>query len=149
MKFLNLIRRISALALKPVKDNAAFFAFMYILGIICTYATVPDKSGYHAYELAPQELFVDVYMLCVILTLIPKKIRLWIKRIIYTLSYAVAIVDLYCFVKFDTTITPTMLLLVGETDSREATEFLESYLSFDIVFSSMGWILLLILIHVA
>ncbi len=149
MKFLNLIRRISALALKPVKDNAAFFVFMYILGIICTYATVPDKRGYHAYELAPQELFVDVYMLCVILTLIPKKIRLWIKRIIYTLSYAVAIVDLYCFVKFDTTITPTMLLLVGETDSREATEFLESYLSFDIVFSRLGWILLLVLIHVA
>ena len=37
--------------------------------------------------------------------------------------------------KFDTTITPTMLLLVGETDSREAAEFLESYLTGSVVFS--------------
>lgn len=57
-------------------------------------------------------------------------------------------VDVYCFVKFDTTITPTMLLLVGETDGREATEFLESYLTPDVVFSRLGWVLLVMIVHI-
>lgn len=57
----------------------------------------------------------------------------------------IVLVDVYCFVKFDTTITPTMLLLVGETDSREAAEFLESYLTGSVVFSRLGWVLLVLL----
>ena len=43
---------------------------------------------------------------------------------LYVVFYAVALTDVYCFVKFDSTLTPTMLLLVGETDEREAGEAL-------------------------
>lgn len=121
---------------------------MYVLGIVCTYAVVPDKRGYHAWPLAPYELFFDVSILCVVLWLLPYKISLWAKRVIYFLFYLLVVVDVYCFVKFDTTITPTMLLLVGETDSREATEFLESYLTPDVVFSRLGWVLLVMVVHI-
>lgn len=121
---------------------------MYVLGIVCTYAVVPDKRGYHAWPLAPYELFFDVSILCVVLWLLPHKISLWAKRVIYFLFYLLVVVDVYCFVKFDTTITPTMLLLVGETDSREATEFLESYLTPDVVFSRLGWVLLVMVVHI-
>lgn len=124
------------------------FVFMYVLGIVCTYAVVPDKRGYHAWPLAPYELFFDVSILCVVLWLLPYKISLWAKRVIYFLFYLLVVVDVYCFVKFDTTITPTMLLLVGETDSREATEFLESYLTPDVVFSRLGWVLLVMVVHI-
>lgn len=82
------------------------------------------------------------------LWLLPYKISLWAKRVIYFLFYLLVVVDVYCFVKFDTTITPTMLLLVGETDSREATEFLESYLTPDVVFSRLGWVLLVMIVHI-
>ncbi len=133
---------------KPIRGNAAFFVFMYVLGIVCTYAVVPDKRGYHAWPLAPYELFFDVSILCVVLWLLPYKISLWAKRVIYFLFYLLVVVDVYCFVKFDTTITPTMLLLVGETDSREATEFLESYLTPDVVFSRLGWVLLVMVVHI-
>lgn len=133
---------------KPIRGNAAFFVFMYVLGIVCTYAVVPDKRGYHAWPLAPYELFFDVSILCVVLWLLPYKISLWAKRVIYFLFYLLVVVDVYCFVKFDTTITPTMLLLVGETDSREATEFLESYLTPDVVFSRLGWVLLVMIVHI-
>lgn len=133
---------------KPIRGNAAFFVFMYVLGIVCTYAVVPDKRGYHAWPLAPYELFFDVSILCVVLWLLPHKISLWAKRVIYFLFYLLVVVDVYCFVKFDTTITPTMLLLVGETDSREATEFLESYLTPDVVFSRLGWVLLVMVVHI-
>lgn len=133
---------------KPIRGNAAFFVFMYVLGIVCTYAVVPDKRGYHAWPLAPYELFFDVSILCVVLWLLPHKISLWAKRVIYFLFYLLVVVDVYCFVKFDTTITPTMLLLVGETDGREATEFLESYLTPDVVFSRLGWVLLVMIVHI-
>lgn len=149
MKYLDIAKRIFANVLRPFKDNAAFLIFMYVLGLVCVYAVVPDKRGYHAYRLAPQELFVDVCLLCLLLWVVPRKVSVWLKRIIYVLAYTVGIVDVYCFVKFDTTITPTMLLLVGETNSGEATEFLRSYLSPDIIFSRLGRVLLVLAAHVA
>lgn len=148
MKILNQAGRVFTNIFKPIRGNAAFFVFMYVLGIVCTYAVVPDKRGYHAWPLAPYELFFDVSILCVVLWLLPHKISLWAKRVIYFLFYLLVVVDVYCFVKFDTTITPTMLLLVGETDSREATEFLESYLTPDVVFSRLGWVLLVMIVHI-
>lgn len=69
MKFLNIIRQMFTGVLKPLKDNGAFLVFMYILGLVTVYAVVPDKHGYHAYRLAPQELFVDVCLLCMLLWL--------------------------------------------------------------------------------
>ena len=122
---------------------------MYLLGLVCTYATVPDKRGYHAYSLAPYELFVDIVLLGLLLSMLPHKLGLWIKRALYIGAYLLAIMDVYCFVKFDTTITPTMLLLVGETDSREATEFLRSYITSDLIFSRLGWVLLVLALHIA
>ena len=53
MKILNLAGRVFTNIFKPIKGNAAFFVFMYVLGIVCTYAVVPDKRGYHAWPLAP------------------------------------------------------------------------------------------------
>ena len=41
-----------------------------------------------------------------------------------------------------------MLLLVGETNSREAGDFFHAYLSPDVFFSPVGWLLLLVLLHV-
>ena len=62
--------------------------------------------------------------------------------------YTAAVVDVYCFVKFQSTLTPTMLLLVGETDSREAGEFIRSCVSPDILMSGVGWVLLLMAVHI-
>ena len=137
------------LFLKPIKANAAFFVFMYTLGLVCVYVVVPPKRGYHPYALGPQELFFDVYALCVFLTLLPMAVRRWVRRVFYAIAYIVAIVDVYCFVKFDSTLTPTMLLLLAETDSREAWEFLRSYITPDIIFSRLGWVLLVMVIHLA
>ena len=142
-------RRILCGLLKPFSRNASCLVFMYILGIVCIYAVVPDKRGYHAWQLAPAELFFDLSLLCVLLWALPERIRLWTKRTFYVIAYILAVVDVYCFVKFDTTITPTMLLLVGETNGDEAAEFLESYLSPDVIFSRLGYVLLLMAVHIA
>ncbi len=149
MKFLSFPKRLLTSLWKLLKGQGAFIVFMYVLGLVVTYALVPDKRGYHAYSLAPVELFFDVTLLALLLGLLPARIGCWLKRICYTIAYLLAIVDVYCFVKFSSTITPTMLLLVGETDGREASEFLSSYLTSDVLFTRLGWVVLVLMVHAA
>ena len=136
----------------PIAKNGAFFVFMFALGWLCTQLELMPyylrNRGAQPYEFTVPELFLDIYVLCVILTLIPRKIRLWVKALLYLFLYGVAIVDVFCYVRFESTLTPTMLMLVAETSSQEAREFLSGYLSWAILTTSVGWILLLMLIHI-
>ena len=136
----------------PIEKNGAFFVFMFALGWLCTQLEIMPyylrNRGAQPYELALPELFLDIYVACVVLTLIPRKVRLWVKALLYLLLYGIAIVDVFCYIRFESTLTPTMLMLVGETSSQEASEFLSAYLSWDIITSELGWVLLLLLVHV-
>ena len=136
-------------AFTPIRVNFAFFVFMFLLGYACTQLEVPDKKGYYPYSLAPIELFLDLYVVCLILSFIPIKIRRWIRATMYAILYPVSIIDMYCFVRFGSTLTPTMLLLVGETNSSEASEFFTTYLDWGLLLSPIGLILLLMLAHIA
>ena len=134
--------------LQNMKRNIAFWVFMYALGIVTAFVVLPQTRNAKIYDHLYTELFVDVSVLFLFLSLLPQKISVWIKRLFYVIAYIVAIVDVYCFIKFGSTLTPTMLLLVGETNAQEAGEFLKSYLSTDIIFSKLGWVLLVMLVHV-
>ena len=134
--------------LQNMKRNIAFWVFMYALGIVTAFVVLPQTRNAKIYDHLYTELFVDVTVLFLFLSLLPQKISVWIKRLFYVIAYIVAIVDAYCFIKFGSTLTPTMLLLVGETNAQEAGEFLKSYLSTDIIFSKLGWVLLVMLVHV-
>lgn len=147
MKLRHILGRILQLGLYPIKTNAVFFATMYVLGVVVEWLTLVKAPGIHLYENLYLELFLDLYGVCVVLVLLPAGIRRWVRRLLYGLLYGVAVVDVYCFWKFGSTLTPTMLLLIGETDSREASEFLRQYLSLDIVFSPVGCVLLLATLH--
>ena len=133
----------------PIQKNSAFFVFMFALGWICTQLEITlHLKGAKPYELSAPELFLDIYAVCVVLTLIPQKMRFWVRALLYVVLYGVALVDMFCYVKFESTLTPTMLMLMGETDQRESEEFLASYLNWDIIHSYVGWILLLMLVHI-
>ena len=148
LKRLNIFKWIGWLW-SPIEKNGAFFVFMYLLGWICSVVELPlNVSKPEPYDLWPLELFFDLYIVCALLMIFPKKIRIWVKALLYILFYGVAIVDMYCYVRFESTLTPTMLMLVGETNSREASEFFTSYLSLDILYSPVGYILILILGHI-
>lgn len=136
----------------PIEKNGAFFVFMFALGWLCTQLEIMPyylrNRGAQPYELALPELFLDIYVACVVLMQIPRKVRLWVRALLYLLLYGIAIVDVFCYIRFESTLTPTMLMLVGETSSQEASEFLSAYLSWDIITSELGWVLLLLLVHV-
>ena len=148
LKRLNIFKWIGWLW-SPIEKNGAFFVFMYLLGWICSVVELPlNVAKPEPYDLWPLELFFDLYIVCALLMIFPQKIRIWVKALLYILFYGVALVDMYCYVRFESTLTPTMLMLVGETNSREASEFFTSYLSLDILYSSVGYILILILGHI-
>lgn len=147
MKAWNIIGRLLAKLVYPIRVNALFFITMYLLGVTSEWLTLPDIKGVHLYGNLYLEVFLDIYIACCLLAVMPVKVRIWVRRACYITAYTITIVDTYCFWKFKSTITPTMLLLVGETDAREAGEFVKSYLSPEIVFSPVGWILLLMAIH--
>ncbi len=132
---------------RPIVANGTFFVMMYVLGVLCAVLTLPHWRGAHLYENLFAELFLDTYVACAVLTLLPCRVRRWVRRLLYVVLYTVAVVDVYCFWKFGSTLNPTMWLLVAETDAREASEFLRSYLSADVVFSPVGWLLLLAVVH--
>lgn len=148
MKGLQTIANLLALPLKVISKNASLCVFMYALGCIVAWSTLPHTKGAKLYENLYPELFFDIFVIASLLTLLPEKIRTWVSRFIYVIVYVIALIDMYCFVKFDSTLTPTMLLLVGETNSREAGEFLQSLVSADVLFSKLGWVLLLIIMHI-
>lgn len=147
MKIWDVLGRVLSWVVKPVRLNARFFVFVYLLGCVCAWVTLPHFKGAHLYEHLYGELLVDVYALCLVLALLPWRLRWWVRALVYVVLYATAIVDVYCFVRFSSSLTPSILLLVSETDSREAGEFLRSCVSPDILTSRLGWVLLLTAVH--
>ena len=136
---------------EPIRQNGIFFVFMFILGYLCTQLEIMPyylrDRGAKPYELSVPELFLDIYVVCVILTLIPKKVRPWVEALLYFVLYGVALVDMYCYERFESTLTPTMLMLVSETSGEEAKEFLSGYLGWDVLKTNVLWILLLMVVH--
>ena len=146
MKVTNKLAQWLGLAFEPIRLNATFFVTMYVLGVVCS--TIETSSKPQPYANLWLELFFDLYVVCLVLALLPERIRRWVRRLLYVLFYLLAIVDVFCIVKFQSPITPTMLLLVGETNGKEAGEFLTTYLSPEVIFSPLGWVLLLLVVHV-
>ena len=143
MNIIRLIGRLPGYVLYPIKKSPAFFVFMFVLGYVCNRLGTPKFEDTGALE-----LFVDLYALCLVLSFIPWRIRRWAKGIIYAAMYSTSIVDMYCYVKFGSTFTPTMLLLIGETTGSEASEFLRSYVGWGLLGTDLGWVLLILAVHI-
>ena len=132
------ITRLLSLVATPLWRNAGFFAFMYVLGVLVNVSELPDEPNATLYGNLWLELLLDLYLVCVVLTLLPLRLRKWVKGVLALLAYVVATADVFCFWKFGSPLTPTMLLLVGETNSNEAGEFLSTYINADVLLSPVG-----------
>jgi len=138
--------KLPGLFFDPIRKNGAFCVFMYALGAICACTTV--SKGGKIYEGTWTELAVDIYLVAAVLALFPNGVRRWLRRVCYVAAYGVALTDAYCFTKFGSTINPTMLLLLGETNANEAGDFLSTFLSFDALEGGTGWIVALLALHI-
>ena len=134
---------------KPIQENFVFFVCMFALGYLCTQLEITlHLAGAKPYELSAPELFLDLYVLCFLLMWIPEKVRRWVRWVVAVVLYAIAAVDMFCYVRFESTLTPTMLMLANETDGREASEFFHAYVGWDILLTKVGWVVLIFVVHV-
>ena len=135
-------------------DSLGFLVFLYALGIVESYAVLPHWKWAKVYDNLYYELFFDLLILTFLVALVPQKIRRFplrkvVRGFIYTIAYSLAIIDTFCMVQFGNTISPSMLLLVGETTGNETAEFLSTYVNLDVAFTTeLGWVLLVLLAHI-
>ena len=132
---------------RPVEANAVTFVALYLLGVVSAWLTVPNTPSGKLYDNLYLELFLDLYLLCVVFCLLGKRVAPIVKFLVCVVLYGVALADVYCFEKYGSSLTPSMLMLVGETDSREAGEFLSSVLQWETLTGGVGWLLLIALGH--
>ena len=146
MELFHKVKSLAGYICRPLQRHATFFIFMYVLGVLVEWLTLPPKST--LYSNLWLELLLDLYILCFLLTALPSYIGRWVKLFFYTVAYTCALADVYCFVNFDSSLTPSILMLVGETNSREASDFLSSLVTPDLIFSSVGYVLLLLVANI-
>ena len=142
------ISRLFSLVFEPLRRNASFFVFMYVLGVTVNVLELAGKKDAALYDNLWLELLVDLYGLCLLLSFLPQYWRRGVRGVLYVVAYAVSIADVFCYWKFGSALTPTMLLLVGETNGSEAGEFVSTYLNAGVLVSPVGWLLLIAVLQV-
>ena len=140
---LTLLKRIAVWAYRPVKANLWFFVWMYLLGAACILAV--NTFGKHR---AVFELFVDLYLLCCLLALLPAALRRWVRGVLYVVFYGLAVVDVFCYYRFGAPIGPTLLQNVLLTNGREASEALSAYVTWQSITTPVLAVVALMLLHV-
>lgn len=147
MKIIKLFHHAIDIIQKPIQKNIIFFCMMYLLGIVTTLAQV---IVLHV-KIPRINFFTwifDVYIICIFLLLFPKYLRKYIRGFIAVCAYILAIADAFLNKLFYAKIGPEVINLILETNQQESREFLDQYLKFDILFSGVGIILIIIIIHI-
>jgi len=163
---MKLLEKLLRAVFRPIEANAVTFVALYVLGVVSAWLTVPNTPSGKLYENLYLELFLDLYVLCALFMIFPGKRQKksdrrsksrfryqrssWrgvVKFLVCLVLYAIAMADVYCFEKYGSSLTPSMLMLVGETDSREAGEFVSSVLSWETLTGGVGWMLLIGVVH--
>ncbi|MCQ2245296.1 MAG: phosphoethanolamine transferase [Bacteroidaceae bacterium] len=124
MKYITTLRKVLLWLSYPIRKNPFFFAFMYLLVVLSFFYEKLPTGEMLFYE----GLFVDCYLLCALLVLMPRKIAPWIKRIFYFLGYGITFVEWFLWARFWLRYTPTTIQLALETNSDEASGFFHAYL---------------------
>ena len=81
MSWKEIIKKCLNVASAPIRRNANFFVFMYLLGMISSIVTTPAKGT--LYDNLFLELFVDLYVVCAVVAIFPKKVRWGLRAVLY------------------------------------------------------------------
>lgn len=134
----------------PIRDNAMFFITMYVLGCLVSYIVLPNVRNAEIYDNTYFELFFDLYVAVCFLWILPKRkgVRRIFRGLFYLIGYSLAIIECFCFIRFGARINQSIILLVRETNGGEASEFIETYLGFDLLETDLWQVLLLLGVHI-
>lgn len=141
------LRRFLSTILAPVRQNLSFFVFLYVLGIVTTLIvchilqTKLPRFNFFSWVF-------DLYIVCVVLTILPRKIRRFFRFFISIFLYLLAIVDTFCVERFHAKFGTEIFNVIMETNQREASEFVDRYITLGVLFSGTCVVFILLIIHI-
>lgn len=94
------------------------------------------------------EVFFDLYLLCVFVSLFPEKIRKYIKYFIFSLLFIIGIIDMICYKTMGIAMSPNILQTWMLTNNNEATEAISQFFSLKLLLSPISLFFLIPLIPV-
>lgn len=110
---------------RPLLRHGVFLMAMVALAVVTTAIIGRPNSAYGFYAF---QFFVDMYVVCIVLTLLPRIVAQVIKACLYSISYLLAFIETFLFLRYKLAFSPTMLNLLLETNTGEASEFLTATL---------------------
>ena len=139
--------KIISTILRPIRENLTFYIFLYLLGILTMMIEVWTLN----FKIQRFNFFswiFDLYLLCLLLTLLPPKIKTICKISFATILYFLSIVNSFCVDTFYARIGTEILNVVLETNPNESSEFIDKYIRLDLLASSVGLVLILLFLHI-
>lgn len=142
---LHVFLRIVAGVARPLRENGCFVIFMMAAWGITVWRQVQYQGEVwtHCFE-----LLIDLYLMCVLFTLLPQRLARVVRALCYGLGYLLPLFEVFLTERFLMLYTPTSLRLFLETNAGEAGEFLTAYLSGDALWRTLLWYLPLIVANV-
>ena len=141
------IEKILSIVLKPIRENFIFFVFLYVLGIL----TMMIEVWTLHFSIQRFNFFswiLDLYLLCLLLTILPRVLKKWLKFLVAFVLYSLSIINSFCVYKFYSKIGTEILNVVLETNPTESSEFIDKYINLDLLQSGVGVIIILLFLHV-
>lgn len=119
--------------MKPIRENAPFIVVYFMLNnILVVLQTLhgkivePENFGDVFPIIGPLFIyFLQAYVLAAIITLSHRR---WMKVLVYIIVFALATVRIFLMRVFGMEIGPLMLTILAETNGRESSEFISTYI---------------------
>ena len=119
-----LYRCLQSLA-RPVRENGLFCLVMLAMHLICVWQMKQWRPDFWPHM---GGVVQDLYVLCLVLWLLPKKWGRGVKGLLYVIAYLTAAFEVFLYLRFRMNYTPTALQLWAETTPQETGEFFAAYL---------------------
>lgn len=140
---MNKIKNILSLLPSPIIKNARFFFLMYMLGGVCIVFEPWNGSRFWSFF----ELYLDLYIVCSLLALLPKRVASVCCWMCAVLLYVVAVVDMILYVRIGAPIVPILLQMALQSNIQESSEAVSSYINWSILWSPLLLIFIIIGLH--
>lgn len=117
--------RLLRLLALPVRRQSLFFGVMLALGLLSEWLETgwQEASWLHLAALA-----VELYAVCLLLTVLPRRVSPWFRALFYALGYATTVFEVFLKLRFGLLYSPTALQIFEETTAEETREFFTAYL---------------------
>lgn len=123
-QFLSFFSRIA----RPLcKEWPFILVFMVLIGYRAIKSLASVYAGEERIGLALHSLLVIFLIAYLFGCVVYKLKKKWVKWVLLSFAILLFVVDIFLKIRFDMTMCPLVLSLVGETTSRECSEFLQEY----------------------